>query len=104
MSVLAALLGLAPPRVLAASGSGPVEAIEFYNAALDHYFLTVDPKEVSDLDLGVHAGWTRTGQMFPVFGSAESAAGTSATPVCRFYIPPQHGDSHFSRRILWSAT
>ena len=75
--------------------SGPVETIEFYNAALDHYFLSIDPQEVSDLDRGLHAGWTRTGQSFPVFESAASAAPMLANPVCRFYIPPQHGDSHF---------
>jgi len=75
--------------------SGPSAAIEFYNASLDHYFLSMNPQEVADLDLGVHAGWARTGQSFQVFGSAASAAGTSANPVCRFYIPPEHGDSHF---------
>lgn len=94
-SALAALLGLTTSNVAASSASGPVATIEFYNAALDHYFLTINPQEISDLDLGVHGGWTRTGQTFPVFGSAESAAVTSANPVCRFYIPPQHGDSHF---------
>ena len=55
----------------------------------------MNPQEVNDLDLGVHAGWKRTGQSFQVFGSAAAASGTSANPACRFYIPPQHGDSHF---------
>ena len=75
--------------------SGPVQTIEFYNAALDHYFLSIDLQEVSDLDLGLHAGWGRTGQSIPVFNSAAAAVGTPANPVCRFYIPPEHGDSHF---------
>ncbi len=79
--------------------SGPSAAIEFYHAAFDHYFLSMDPQEIEDLDFGVHAGWQRTGQSFPVFGSLAAATGAAAGvanyPVCRFYIPPQHGDSHF---------
>ena len=43
------------------------------------------------MDNGVHPGWARTGLTFNAY-----AAATGATnPVCRFYIPPQHGDSHF---------
>jgi uncharacterized delta-60 repeat protein len=79
--------------------SGTVPAIEFHNAALDHYFLSMDWQEVEDLDLGVHGGWKRTGLSFPVYGSlaaaTAAAAGVADHPVCRFYIPPQHGDSHF---------
>lgn len=72
-----------PPTVIA--------AIEFYNAGLDHYFLATNPKEISDLDTGVHAGWARTGLAFGVWDSA----GSTGSPVCRFYIPPGFGDSHF---------
>ena len=79
--------------------SGTVPAIEFHNAGLDHYFLSMDSQEVADLDLGVQGGWKRTGQSFPVYGSLtaarSAAAGVADSPVCRFYIPPQHGDSHF---------
>jgi len=75
--------------------SGPIAAIEFYNASLDHYFMSMDPQEVGDLDLGVRSGWTRTGLSFLTYGSAAAAAGTDAGPVCRYYIPPQHGNSHF---------
>ena len=75
--------------------NGPVAAIEFYNASLNHYFQSMNPQEVGDLDRGVHAGWARTGESFLTYGSAASAAGASANPVCRFYIPPAHGDSHF---------
>ena len=39
-------------------------------------------------------GWTRTGQSFEVY----AAAGTGTSPVCRFYIPPEKGDSHFYGR------
>ena len=68
--------------------------MEFYNASLDHYFLSHVAQEISDLDTGVHAGWARTGQSFRVF----TAANAQTSPVCRFYIPPAKGDSHFYGR------
>jgi hypothetical protein len=70
-------------------------AIEFYNASLDHYFLTHIVNEIGILDAGVQIrGWTRTGQSFQVY----AAAGTGTSPVCRFYIPPDKGNSHFYGR------
>ncbi|MEO5700602.1 MAG: hypothetical protein ABIS17_07115 [Casimicrobiaceae bacterium] len=70
-------------------------AVEFYNAALDHYFLTHIANEIALLDAGVTIkGWVRTGQSFNVFPTAQ----TGSTPVCRFYIPPDKGDSHFYGR------
>ncbi|HSQ81399.1 MAG TPA: hypothetical protein VLU54_09740 [Casimicrobiaceae bacterium] len=67
-------------------------AVEFYNAALDHYFMTADSSEIGDLDHGVHAGWTRTGYTFAV-GTQDHPY---ADPVCRFYGLPSAGlDSHF---------
>lgn len=73
---------------------GASPAVEYYNAALDHYFVTLNPLEAADLDAGIHVGWARTGSAFPVFG-AVSAAPPGFVAVCRFYIPPVHGDSHF---------
>ena len=74
---------------------GPDEgwAIEYYNAALDHYFTTALPLEVSILDAGVKIpGWTRTGYVFKVT-SADAAAGL---PACRFFGVPGVGpNSHF---------
>ena len=72
-----------PPRT--------VDIVEFYNASLDHYFITANPLELVDLDTGVHPGWARTGFLFHGF----SVPAEGFVPVCRFYIPPQHGDSHF---------
>jgi hypothetical protein len=72
-----------PPNVIG--------AIEFYNVGMDHYFVATSPQEISDLDNGVHPGWVRTGYDFGVW----DAAGTIGSPVCRFYIPPGFGDSHF---------
>jgi len=68
--------------------------IEYYNAALDHYFITWATQEIADLDNGVHVGWVRTGQSFKTYTTAR----TGTSPVCRYYIPPDLGDSHFFGR------
>lgn len=79
-------------EVIVAPPASPLTAVvEYRNDALDHYFITIDPQEISDLDAGVHKGWARTGLSFNAFG----APALWTNPVCRFYIPPQHGDSHF---------
>jgi hypothetical protein len=68
-----------------------VPVVEFYHAARDHYFISAVAAEIADLDRGIHPGWTRTGLTF----NARGTAGTGVSPVCRFYLPPAHGDSHF---------
>jgi hypothetical protein len=79
------------------AGGQPVEVVEFYNAALDHYFITYLPAEIDNLDAGrTPTRWTRTGYTFKIY--AKNVVGTS--PVCRFYIPPGLGDSHFFGRGL----
>jgi hypothetical protein len=75
---------------VATSAPPPTAVVEYYNAALDHYFISMNPLEMDKLDSGELPGWARTGQYFNAF--AVLAPGTR--PVCRFYIPPQHGDSH----------
>jgi lysyl endopeptidase len=75
----------------AAGTSGQAVAVEFYNRSLDHYFLTLSPAEINDLDTGVHGGWERTGLRFLAWQTA--APGTN--PVCRFYRTPGFGNSHF---------
>ncbi|HLX28555.1 MAG TPA: sialidase family protein [Casimicrobiaceae bacterium] len=65
--------------------------VEYYNATLDHYFITPLANEIAALDNGTIVGWMRTGYTFD--GAASPGPGLS--PVCRFYIPPAHGDSHF---------
>jgi hypothetical protein len=73
----------------------PVSAVEFYDAAQDHYFMTWIANEITILDAGVQIkGWARTGYSFNTYSMPQ--AGTS--PVCRFYIPPELGDSHFYGR------
>ena len=67
------------------------DVVEFYNVARDHYFMSAAAGEIDDLDRGIHPGWTRTGGVF----KAHLAAANGTSPVCRFYIPPANGDSHF---------
>jgi len=68
-----------------------VPVVEFYNAGQDHYFISSSTSEIADLDQGVHPGWARTGLGF----NAYSGPASTTSPVCRFYIPPAYGDSHF---------
>ena len=80
------------------AGSGPtVEVVEFYNASLDHYFITWIAAEIANLDAGLTpTKWTRTGKSFHAYAAPQ--AGTSQ--ICRFYIPPADGNSHFFGRGL----
>jgi hypothetical protein len=72
-----------------------VDVVEFYNATLDHYFITWIAAEIANLDAGnTPSRWTRTGYTFKAYTTPQ--AGTSQ--VCRFYIPPADGNSHFFGR------
>ena len=71
-----------------------VTAIEYHHAGLDHYFISSLQQEIDTLDTGRISGWARTGQSFKVFPS-QASGGAGVNPVCRFYIPPAHGNSHF---------
>ena len=75
----------------AAQNPQPAVVVEYRNANLDHYFITISADEIGKLDAGLFAGWTRTGLSFKAF----DAPVAGAQPVCRYYIPPVHGDSHF---------
>jgi hypothetical protein len=71
------------------------QVVEYYHAAFDHYFVTWGPAEIAILDAGVAIkGWVRTGHTW----RAHTAGQDGASPVCRFYIPPERGDSHFYGR------
>lgn len=69
---------------------------EFYNAELDHYFISGLQPDIDALDSGRIPGWKRTGpfDLFTAFDGPYKAPGAAgpAVPVCRFYIPP---GSHF---------
>jgi hypothetical protein len=66
-------------------------AFEYYNATLDHYFMTAVQSDIDLLDSGLVTGWVRTGYAFKVYAQAVDGA----SPVCRIFTPPPHGDSHF---------
>lgn len=79
----------------AASSPTIATTVEYYNQSLDHYFLTYVADEIAKLDAGVVIkGWTRTGKAIPVYAAAQG----TTSPVCRYYIPPGLGDSHFFGR------
>ena len=71
-----------------------VALIEFYNASLDHYFVTHAGEEIVALDSGDTPGWARTGHSLDAYETEQG--GTSA--VCRIYIPPGMGDGHYYGR------
>ncbi len=82
------------PAAAALASTDQNELVEFYNKSLDHYFITIGPKEIANLDSGVTPGWVRTGFGFPVVKNGADVPSTS--PVCRFYGLPEAGiDSHF---------
>jgi len=75
------------------ANAGLGTAIEFYNAKINHYFVTAYPEEAAALDAGTNVkGWTRTGGQFTVF--TDDVVGVAA--VCRFFGTPGAGpNSHF---------
>lgn len=92
--------GPAAVAVLAVPQASPpppqiATVIEFYDAALDHYFITANPDEIAKLDNGTFRGWARTGETFNAYGPGSSGR-TGRRPVCREYGNPLYGlDSHF---------
>jgi len=72
-----------------------VTVVEFYNASLDHYFITAIADEIAKLDDGTFKGWARTGQSFKAYAVGSSGR-AGRRPVCREYGKPEWGlDSHF---------
>ena len=62
--------------------SETVDAIEFYHADFNHYFITATAEEAAILDKGTEIqGWTRTGYTF----SVETTPILNTSPVCRFF-------------------
>jgi len=78
----------------AANPAKKTPVVEYYYAGLDDYFITANPAEIQGLDSGAHPGWVRTGLTFLAY-SDPAVAPAGAQPVCRFYVMPQYGDSHF---------
>ena len=73
--------------------------IEYYNASLDHYFLSGSQPDIDAIESGRIAGWSRTGVELLAYSVPRAEfffdAPGVASPVCRYYIPPAQGDSHF---------
>jgi Repeat of unknown function (DUF5648) len=67
---------------------------EYFHAGLGHYFLAVSQREKADLDAGRRTGWERTGKYFRSLDD-DNAYGVMTVPVCRYYLPPPLGDTHF---------
>lgn len=89
---LVAALRLSAIAFALPAGAAPLAAVvEYYHHDLDHYFITSNPVEIDDLDRGRTPGWARTGGGFMV----PLEAGDGAQAVCRAYIPPAWGNSHF---------
>ncbi len=68
--------------------------VEYYDPGLNDFFITANQPEIAGLDAGAHPGWVRTGLTFLAY-SDPSVAPADVSPVCRFYLLPQYGDSHF---------
>ena len=76
-----------------------INVTEYYNAALDHYFITASAPDIDAIESGRTQGWVPTSTPFAVFGGKLHFRNPSdewfPDAVCRFYIPPNQGDSHF---------
>ena len=59
----------------------PAAVVEFYNASLDHYFVSSLQPDIDALDSGRISGWARTGQSFKVYPT--QAAGGASGPQAR---------------------
>jgi hypothetical protein len=84
-------------------------ATEYYNAALGHYFVSASEPDIDAIESGRIKNWQATGYSMAVFTVPMpkyccSMYGQVAVPVCRFYIPPAQGDSHFFSAIAQECT
>ena len=64
--------------------SGAFEVVEYYNAYLDHYFITAQPAEIAYIDTVLSGSFQRTGLYFYAYLSPIFAPFNSR-PVCRFF-------------------
>ncbi len=84
--------GTGSPQAIGVSGTGTsvsapdtVTVVEYYNAALDHFFITTVVGEVSLLDTksAPFQDWARTGFSFNSYANATAPA--SSVAICRFF-------------------
>jgi len=69
-----------------------VPVVEYYSAALDHYFISAGTDEIALVDRGGQGDWKRTSQAFRAWARAADAP-PGAVGVCRFYA--RGPNSHF---------
>ena len=77
----------------ATESEGERRTVEYYNASLNHYFVTAEPAEIAMLDRGeLVPGWRRTGFDFKSWTPGSPNGGAA----CRFFGTPGRGpNSHF---------
>lgn len=75
----AVALALAFAAVVTPARAQAVTVIEYYNVALDHYFITSLQPDIDALDSGHFFGWSRTGLTFQAF--ADQASDERQQPV-----------------------
>jgi Repeat of unknown function (DUF5648) len=87
------LLAMAAASQIATAAPPETQAVEFFNTALQHYFITADANEAIGIESGdAGPGWIRTGRSFGAWlNPANAPAGSAA--VCRFYSTG--ANSHF---------
>lgn len=95
--------GFVPEWCVALGGSGGtsvaaepplVDVVEYYQRGLDHCLIRSLDDDIKALDSGALSGWMRTGYSLRALVSAQPGS----SGVCRFYIPPELGKSHFEGR------
>ena len=95
---LASALAAKSYAVAPQAGETVVTVVEYYNAALRHFFITANPAEIANLDGGAFGGaWKRTGQTFGAWAMAgrpadsvpcaASSAPTDTAPTGRASAP-----------------
>ncbi|HEY7903897.1 MAG TPA: hypothetical protein VIH36_10610 [Casimicrobiaceae bacterium] len=77
-----------------------VTVVEYYNAALDHYFMTSLSSEIAICDIGQPpcVGWVRTGESFQTWapGTINTSSNPGVLKVCRLFNDNYAGTStHF---------
>jgi hypothetical protein len=65
---------------------------EYRSVAGERYRLAITQHEKAALDTGREPGWRRTGRYFRTLDPLDASAG-GTVPVCRYYLPPPHGDT-----------
>ena len=82
--------------IIAPLGPSLLDVVEFYNDELDHYFVSWVAAETAILDAGI------ADQGMEANGTAVRGRTRRPSPgaslVCRYYLPPEFGNSHFYGR------